>query len=934
MSRPLLTRARNGSRLLSTILLLALLFSFVPFQMGKAAPDILSHPQAASIVAKLTPQQKIGQLLLVTFKGTDVSKGSGIERLISNYHVGGVILQAANDNFTASDTLTAAIRLNQQLQSHAYNASLTDLTDALTNETYRPAYLPLLIGISQEGGSLPNDQILNGLTTMPNQMAIGATWNTDYARQAGSITGQELSALGFNLLLGPSLDVLETPYPEAYQDMGTRTFGGDSFWVSQMAQAYITGLHQGSQNRLAIIAKHFPGYGSADRTPENEVATVRRSLSELIGSDLIPFFDVTGEAASTDARVDGLLTSHIRFQGFDEAAPRATTRLVSLDATTMQALVDLPALQTWRAGGGLMVSDDLGGQAIRSYMDLSSQQYEPQRVILQALIAGNDLLIISDFSTQNQPDAFTSTVNTINYLVQKYKEDTAFAQRVDESVARIIELKQQLYGSFNPTSVSPNESALQSLPVSSQLAFEIIRNAATLINPSQSELSEILQDPPERLERMVFITDERSGQQCTKCPPSPLLATDALQNVVLRKYGPSAGRLVVGQNLSSYSIQDLERLLNNRGEASEVERRIALSHWLVFSMVDNNEETASYDILSRFLARRPDLIQGKRLIVFAFDAPYYLDATSISKLTAYYALYSKIPAAVEMAAYLLFQELPASGALPVTVPGIGYSINEILFPDPEQVIQLSFAQASQAQVAAGEATPTPAPPPSVALGDQVTLLTGVIVDGNGRPVPDGTQVDFILSALNSGAVTRQTETTLAGVASATFSIDEKGILEFTAQSEQAVSNVLRLDIPLENGAQPTLTATPQPSPTPTNTPTPTQTPPPETPIPQADLPQPLFSDWLIAFLFASLLAYFAYRLSAALGQVRWGIRTALLILIGALVAYSYLVLGFPGSQQLLEKSISRGVVVTTLIGCAAGFLLSLLWQQLRSQKKE
>ena len=44
-------------------------------------------------------------------------------------------------------------------------------------------------------------------------MAIGATWQPDYAEDVGTIAGRELSALGINMLLGPSLDVLENPSP-------------------------------------------------------------------------------------------------------------------------------------------------------------------------------------------------------------------------------------------------------------------------------------------------------------------------------------------------------------------------------------------------------------------------------------------------------------------------------------------------------------------------------------------------------------------------------------------------------------------------------------------------------------------------------------------------------------------------------------------------
>ena len=54
------------------------------------------------------------------------------------------------------------------------------------------------------------------------------------------------------------------------------------------------------------------------------------------------------------------------------------------------------------------------------------------------------------------------------------------------------------------------------------------------------------------------------------------------------------------------------------------------------------------------------------VILFSFGAPYYFDTTTISKFTAYFALYSKQPQFVDVASRLLFQELSPTGAAPVS----------------------------------------------------------------------------------------------------------------------------------------------------------------------------------------------------------------------------------------------------------------------------
>ena len=49
---------------------------------------------------------------------------------------------------------------------------------------------------------------------------------------------------------------------------------------------------------------------------------------------------------------------------------------------------------------------------------------------------------------------------------------------------------------------------------------------------------------------------------------------------------------------------------------------------------------------------RHNQIQEKRIIVFAMSEPYALDATDISKLSAYYALFSRSSSFIEIAASL------------------------------------------------------------------------------------------------------------------------------------------------------------------------------------------------------------------------------------------------------------------------------------------
>ena len=162
------TRPRiHPIHVLSWILLITISSSlFGPLPVASAQTPI-PQSRILEVLNAMSPEERVGQLFLVTFHGTDVSDESQIRDLISNFHIGGVVLQAENDNFVAQpDTIPGAHQLVNALQGIEWEA---------TASVPENNYVPLFVGISQEGDGAPNDQILSGLTPMPNLMAIGAT---------------------------------------------------------------------------------------------------------------------------------------------------------------------------------------------------------------------------------------------------------------------------------------------------------------------------------------------------------------------------------------------------------------------------------------------------------------------------------------------------------------------------------------------------------------------------------------------------------------------------------------------------------------------------------------------------------------------------------------------------------------------------------------
>lgn len=913
----------------------------------------LPAQQAADLLQQMTPEERIGQLFLTTFKGNTIGPDSPISNLISKYHLGGVVILRDNDNIVppknpadndGSDDRTAipqqVYNLIDQLQQAEWQSSQTPQIEPVTGERRAPEYIPLWIGMAQEGDGYPYDQILTGLTRLPNQMAIGATWKPELAGQVGDTLGRELSILGVNLLLGPSLDVLEAPQLDVTNNLGTRTFGGDPYWVGKMGQAYIQGIHNGSGGRVVVAARHFPGHGSSDRLPEEEVATVRKSLDELQSFDLAPFYAVTGSAPSSAQAADALMTSHIRYQGL-QGNIRATTRPVSFDPQALGLLLGLETLSTWRDAGGVLISDDLGNLAVRRFYDLTNQTFDARRVALNAFLAGNDLLYIADFSSTDAPDSYTEAIRTLAFFTQKYREDAAFAQRVDASVLRLLTLKYRLYETFEPQQLVAPGVDIQDLGQGSAVTFDVARRAATLLSPTQAELDSLIPDPPNQNDRIIFISDTHTAQQCSTCPELEQLSATALKDAVLRLYGPQAGGSVNPSNLSSYSFDELQAMLDAGRSATFLERDLARANWIVVALLGKHEDQPTYQTLQTFLTDRPDLFQDKRLIVFSFSAPYYLDATNISKLTAYYALYSQSQAFIDVAAYLLFGELRATGAPPVSVAGISYNLNNALFPNPVQGFLLEFDLPAPTQPVTGTLTPEPPAVPEYRAGDVVPLRTGVILDYNGNPVPDGTPVVFVISYGSETSSTRQVAYTTQGVARTTYLVPQPGSLELRAESENAASNILRIDIPFPSGevtASPGITelpptATPTVKPTQSN-PTPTDEPEIEAPTQtEPTLPPPSLGDWVLSIVTAGLLGLGIFRYAMQAGMMRWSVRMGLMVAIGGIAAYLYLALNLPGADGLMDDMHTLNVFWFTIIGAAIGLLAALGWRAYTNRER-
>jgi beta-N-acetylhexosaminidase len=228
----------------------------------------------------------------------------------------------------------------------------------------------------------------------------------------------------------------------------------------------------------------------------------------------------------------------------------------------------------------------------------------------------------------------------------------------------------------------------------------------------------------------------------------------------------------------------------------------------------------------------------------------------------------------------------------------------------------------------GTLEPTPAP--TFKIGDSLPLITGIIIDHNGNPVPDGTVVRFSFTIGGDTVTAQQSEAvTSQGSARVQYPVQIPGLLEIRVNSDPAfTSEVLQLDIAAGESAGITAIA-PTTNPTQTSLPTFTSTVGEKTtptPIPPpVEVVNP--ADWLLAMIVIWGCGSGIYWIGRRSVNLRWGIRWGLMAVIGGLVVFLYLAIGLPGSPEWLQVAGRAGQILAIFSGIMLGWLGGLSWRQ-------
>jgi beta-N-acetylhexosaminidase len=343
---------------------------------------------------QMTLEQKVGQLLLVGFRGTQVAGNQEILQALSRAHVGSVIYF---DYDATSRTRGRNIQSPTQLR-----ALSTDLQTL--NSRYNS--VPLFISVDEEGGLVSRLHPRYGFLAKRKPSDL-TDLSLRVARREMAALAQELQAMGINLNFAPVTDVNVNPQNPVIGRLG-RSFSSDANRVAEMAGEFIQ-----AQNHHDVISvlKHFPGHGSSDSDSHLGVVDVSNSW---IDEELIPYRTLIAQG-----HAQMIMTAHIYQRQLDPEYP----------ATLSQSILQ-GVLRDQLGFQGVIISDDMNMGAI-------TDQFGFDEAIVLALRAGVDILLLGN-NLLYDPGLALKAHQAIMKALERGDVSEA---RIDQSVERILQLK-------------------------------------------------------------------------------------------------------------------------------------------------------------------------------------------------------------------------------------------------------------------------------------------------------------------------------------------------------------------------------------------------------------------------------------------------------------------------------------------------------------
>jgi beta-glucosidase-like glycosyl hydrolase len=407
-----------------------------PFEIDRAGEKWIQ-----SAMKKMTVDEKVGQLIVSSFRSTFMSTDSEdfdrLAKAVHEYHVGGFLVFGGSEPAPSVllNPTYGTVTLGQPLAA----ASILNRLQAI-------AGLPLLNTADFEAGV---GFRIAGATAFPRAMAFGAARDETLAFEAGRVTGDEARALGVHVNFAPVVDVNNNPRNPV---INTRSFGENPELVGRIASAYIRGLQSAG---VVATLKHFPGHGDTDVDSHLGLPVIRHPRERLERIELAPF------KAAIAAEAGAVMTAHIEMPAFD---PTPGT------PTTLSQPIVTGVLRRDLGFAGLIYTDSMRMQGV-------TDMYAPGEAAVRAVAAGNDFVVHS-------PDdgaAFAAIRDAL-------RSGRIAEAQVNASVERILRAKAAAGLHRNRTVNLDAVSTLVGTRTNQAISDEVSQRSITLIKDARNQV--------------------------------------------------------------------------------------------------------------------------------------------------------------------------------------------------------------------------------------------------------------------------------------------------------------------------------------------------------------------------------------------------------------------------------------------------------------
>ncbi|MDL2228992.1 glycoside hydrolase family 3 protein [Treponema sp. OttesenSCG-928-L16] len=518
---------------------------------------------AEALVGQMSDEQALAQTFMLGWVGAEPSPL--IMDWIRNRHIGGVKIFGWN----TEDTVRLA-------------RTVGDLQKAALEGNFK---IPLLVATDQEGGWIRH--VKGATSETPGNMAIGASGYPRDAYLSGYYIGRELALLGINMNFAPTVDLYTNRDSKL---IGPRAFGSDPVNAGILGAAFVKGHRDAG---VIATAKHYPGHGDTDLDSHGVLPEIHVSFDVLWDRELIPYRLLSKE------KIPAIMSGHLAFPETPAASVPA-----SLSSWFLKDI-----LRDKIGYKGLVITDDLMmNGATMSAGSLS-------RAAKQALLAGNDIIMLSKTPSLNDP-VWTS-------LVSSMRNEEGFRARVRDAARKVLTVKlEYLRG----------EGAVPFVPDLERIAAELPEPAASAFFLDLAARS------------VTVIKNGEDGREAF-----PLTAEDAGKVLLTGQFQDffSAGKAAYPEALSYWFSP-------SRG-SSELIRYARNADTVIFCLADESG-------LSMLKSLRQ---LDKRIIVLSVLSPVYLD--EVSWVDASIAVYSYAPESFAAGFSAILGRIEGTGRLPFSM---------------------------------------------------------------------------------------------------------------------------------------------------------------------------------------------------------------------------------------------------------------------------